>query len=186
MNSRVVLTCLIFVLGGCAAKTPINTPVPGSPDVEQARQTGVTGQLVRWGGVVVSMQNLADYSEIEIVDRPLERAGAPKITDKTSGRFLARSASFIEPEDVEPGRYITVSGVIDSYQQGKVGEYPYRFPVVRINEFKVWPQSLPNYYYPRYYSPYWYDPFWGPYPYYGGSIYYGHHHRKQKQKQNTD
>lgn len=172
LSSAVLAVFVMLSLGGCTTSKAIRTPVPDSPTVEQARNSLETQQLIRWGGDVVSVENKADYTLIEIVDRPLSRYGTPSASNESSGRFYARSKQFIDPENITNRHSITVSGILVDYIQGMIGEYEYLYPVVEINEYKIFSQSTQNY--PRsYYYPYWYDP-WGPYPYWHGSIRYRH------------
>ena len=177
-SSKVLLICILIMLNGCTTSKAIRTPVLDSPSVKQAIDNGYTDKLVRWGGRIVSVENNADYTVIEIVDRPLTRFGTPKSTDKTGGRFLARSSEFIEPDNIKTGYYITISGQLTDHQKGKIDEYDYVYPVVEINEYKVWPvnSNRRNY---RYRSPFWYDSYWGSgyHPYWHNHFYFRHRYR---------
>ena len=167
-----VLMSVLISLGACTSSKAIRTPVLNSPTVEQAIKNQNTAELIRWGGVIISVENKADHTLIEVVDRPLTRHGTPKDTNESGGRFLAKSQQFIDPENVKTDQIITVSGTLTGYTTGLIGEYEYVYPVVEINEYKIWPQS--NRRVNRgYYEPYWYDPYWGPYPYW----YHGHYYR---------
>ncbi len=168
-----MILMLIVAISGCTSSKAIRTPVADSISIEQARQTKETGKMVRWGGLIVGVDNKSDHSIIEIVAKPLTRYGVPKISNKTGGRFLARSDEFLEPEDIKSGRYITVSGLLNDYQTGKIGDYEYEYPLVQINEYNVWPVNNYRRPYHRYHSFYHYDPFWGHYPYY---FYHHRHH----------
>ena len=162
MKPITLLLLLSVILYGCTTSTAIRTPVIDSITLDQAREIKQTGKLVRWGGIVVGIKNKSDHSIIEIVEKPLTRHGVPKITKKTGGRFLARSDEFLEPEDIKPGRYITVSGQVNNYQTGQIGDYEYEYPVVEMNEYKLWPvNNYRNHY--RYNSFYHHDPFYGHY-----------------------
>ena len=168
--------CLLLSIGACTTSKAIRTPVLDSPTVEQARDSRETAKLIRWGGMVVSVENKADHTLIEIVDRPLTRFGTPKVTNKSSGRFFAKSQQFIDPENIRKNQSITVSGTLVDYTTGMIGEHEYVYPVVQINEYKIWPKN--NQRHPRsYYYPYWYDPYWGHHPYWYHGFRYRHRYR---------
>ncbi len=171
--SRYIAMLLGLMIVGCTTSPAIRTPVNDSISIEKARQTKQTGKQVRWGGLIVDIENKSNYSIIEIVERPLTRYGVPKVTNKTGGRFLAKSEEFLEPENIKKGRYITVNGVLDEYQPGQIGDYEYEYPTLSINEYKVWPANKyrPHY---RYHSFGYYGPYWWHHPYYFG--HYRHHH----------
>lgn len=169
---RGIVLTLLLAVSACTTSSAIRTPVVDSPTVEQARNNRETLKLIRWGGTIVSVENKADHTLIEIVDRPLTRFGTPKISNKSNGRFLAKSHQFIDPENARAEQSITVSGTLTEYKTGMIGEYEYVYPVVEINEYKIWPQSNRQYH-GGYNNPYWYDPYWGPYPYW----YHGHYFR---------
>lgn len=171
--SSMVLATLV-VLAGCAA-TPeaIRNGLEDSPDVAMVRAAPAQYQdlAVRWGGVIVSVDNQPDYSMVEVVARPLSDVGRPRDTDETPGRFLARISGFVDPAVYAQGRELTVVGHIDGVLERTIGEYRYSYPVVRATGHYLWqvrmpPEPDPFFYHP-YYSPF-YDP-WFPYrryPYY--------------------
>ena len=176
LTLKTVLISLCLSLGACTSSKAIRTPVADSPDLEQARTNQETGKLIRWGGTIVSVINKTDHTLIEIVERPLTRFGTPKVTTDTGGRFFAKTAEFIDPENIKSKQSITVSGNLVDYVDGMIGEHEYLYPVVEINEYKIWPQNQARYnnrYQRPFYGPYWYDPYWGAHSHW----YYGHRFR---------
>ena len=178
ITAKIVLISLMFILtfclSACTSSKAIRTPVADSPSVEQARINQVTDKPVRWGGIIVSVENNADHTLIEVVERPLTRFGTPKVTNKSSGRFFARSKQFIDPENIKVKQAITISGTLIDYSKRMIGEHEYLYPVVEISEYKIWPQNRRINHRP-YYQPYWYDPYWGPHAYW----YHGHYFRNR-------
>ena len=160
LTIKTVLISLSLCLGACTSSKAIRTPVIDSPNVEQARLNQDTGKLIRWGGTIVAVENKVDHTLIEIVERPLTRFGTPKVSNKTGGRFFAKTPEFIDPETIESKQSITVSGTLVDYAQGMIGEHDYLYPVVEINEYKIWPNNQRRNQGP-FYGPYWYDPYWG-------------------------
>ena len=174
--ASLAIISLTLSISACTSSKAIRTPVLDSPTVEQARNNRDTAKLIRWGGVIVSVDNKADHTLIEIVERPLSRYGTPKITNKTSGRFIAKSDQFIDPQNIKVDQSITVSGTLIDYTTGMIGEHEYVYPVVKINEYKIWPKNSRRSH-RNYYHPYWYDPYWGHHPYWNYGFRFRHRYR---------
>ena len=146
----------LLVLAGCA------TPHPGGSvssiavgDVRAA--TPATPQSVRWGGTIASIANSEDgTTTLEIVSRPLSRNGRPVRNDSTDGRFFAEVNEVLDPSIVKTGRDITVTGLVGEVRDGTIGDSPYVFPVVDVNDYHYWNQQRVGYngYNSGYYSPY--------------------------------
>lgn len=141
------------------------------PDDEQQPADPATNRSVRWGGTISRIQNTADQlTEIEIVSRPLRRNGRPVHNDRSDGRFMAKVATFLDPEIVKVGRDITVTGTLHKRHSGKVGESDYVFPVVKVDNYTYWKkqQQRPQRHFPHWTDlprhsrdPFWsHDPFW--------------------------
>ena len=190
-----LLTVALFFLHGCASNVPIEirqSPA-GAPAVGAvtADSTPYQGQHVRWGGSIVSVENKADETRLEILAKKLDYYGQPKYTDKSEGRFVARSASFLDPQIYRKDREITIYGTVEGSEAGKIGDKPYTFPVVKVEKFYLWPRSYadrddpwcrdrywrsalwyghgyPGYFWYRHRLGYpyywWWDPFWDPFP----------------------
>ncbi len=159
-----------LILAGCASTVPqaIRQAPPEEFTPEQALQDPerLRGAPVRWGGTIAGVENRKDETWLEIVQRPLARGGQPRDTDLSGGRFLARVAGFLDPAIYAKGRLITVAGHLEDPQSRTIGEFPYRYPVVKAGAMQLWPREAEAVH--HYYSPYWVDPWypWGyPYPY---------------------
>lgn len=162
---------LALTLAGCTSD--IARPIREAPAVDitlaQALQNPEQQRAaaVRWGGVIVSVENQRDASLVEIVERSLDADGQPRNTDKSAGRFLARVQGFLDPAIFAPKRLVTVAGSLDGNNTRRIGEHPYTYPLVQVEHIYLWPippRNVQHYYYR---SPYWYDPWypWGrPYP----------------------
>lgn len=122
------------------------------------------GAEVRWGGVIAKINNQAAQTEIEVVSRALKDNGQPKPESDSDGRFIARFQGFVDPLVFSPGRQLTVAGTLRGEIMGKIGEFEYRYPVVNVTIFQLWPEPEPLRYRDYPYSP-WYDDPWWPYPY---------------------
>jgi outer membrane lipoprotein len=175
--TRIACILLMLTLAGCASDIP--KPIRDAPAMNiaparaLAEADSLKGQAVRWGGSIARVENRKDETWIEIVERPLARDGEPDRYQVGGGRFLARVPGFLDPEVYASKRLMTVAGTLDGITTRSIGEYPYRFPVVQVTAWYLWPPSLPPHYaYPPYgYGPYWHDPWYPwrpvyPYPYY--------------------
>lgn len=163
-------TALVTACSGSAPelikKTPINEI---SVNQVQKEVEPFIGHRVRWGGTIIAVENMKDKTVIELLSRPLSKGGEPIADNPGIGRFLARTAGFVDPTEYPLGRLLTVSGTIDKLITRSVGEYPYRYPVVEIDTLYLWPvpqpyREPPPYYWGPFYSP-WY-PTWHHRPYY--------------------
>lgn len=157
-----------LLMAGCAGNVPkaIRESPPG-PSVAEARaQQGPIGARVRWGGNIAKVENHATETWIEIVERSLESDGRPRQEDRSGGRFLARITGFLDPAVYAVGRQMTVAGMLTELITRPIGEFPYTFPAVKVEEYYLWPPLPERSAYP-YHAPPWYDPWypWRPYPY---------------------
>lgn len=188
MSQRPLFASLLgaALLTGCAANIPreISTPPPGNPTVAAVRADAAAfeGTPVRWGGTIAAVENQADETRLEIVERELDRSGQPRQSDRSDGRFIALIDGFVDPALYAEGREITVAGVVDGELTRKIGNYDYTFPRVQADQYLLWPlRREPD---PRDYPPYWYyDPWypWYPYPYFYPYRHYHRHPVKQQE-----
>ena len=165
------LIFLATLLSACASGIPenIRTPPPGSPNVAQVRSNvqQYVGTKVRWGGVIAKVDNEKSRTLVEIVSRPLNGDGRPKQTNTTEGRFIAVFNHFLDPSIYAKDRELTVVGTLTGEETRTIGQYPYRYPMVAVQESYLW-EPRPAYYYPAwYYDPWDWGPWgpWGPYGY---------------------
>jgi outer membrane lipoprotein len=176
MKSRLYPICmgLLLLLTGCQSSIPleIRQSLPGSPDLAQVRGGGIEsfqGARVRWGGVIVLVENKADETWVEVAARELGSYGRPAVGDISPGRFIARVEGFLDPAVYRADRQLTVYGVVESAYNRAIGERPYSYPVIKVERLYLWPEYLrQNYYYPPlfpYYDPFYYYPrrFFRPY-----------------------
>ncbi len=170
MNPRAwllgLMPALALGLAGCYSIVPqeladtVNRNVSGADLIREPER--YLGDTVVVGGVILMVWNRPGQSELEILERPLERE-EPAITDHSAGRFLIHSREFLDPAVFAVGRRVTVVGTVGTDVERKIGDVDYRYPVVESRVLKLWPlETAPRYYG---YPPYWYDPFWGPYWY---------------------
>lgn len=159
---RINSFCLLLVLAGCASQTtgPIANPTFQSPDLAQVRNSpdAHVGQSIRWGGRITQVVNHPDSTDIQIVEQALNNSGRPRSSDTSNGRFIARFNEFLDPAIYTIDKPITIVGIMESTEQGTIGEHPYTFPVIGVNQHRLWPQ--PEQTRIIYYR----DPFYTPFP----------------------
>jgi outer membrane lipoprotein len=169
----VILLVLIF-LAGCQSRVPfeIRESPPGSPSVAMVQQDikSYLGKRVRWGGVIVSVENRPNDTWLEIVSKELDDKGRPVESDVSLGRFFARTEGFLDPAVYKTERAVTVYGTVEELASRTIGERPYAYPVVKADKLYLWPeyQEYPYRYYPGWWDyPYYYPHFYPHYyPYY--------------------
>jgi outer membrane lipoprotein len=99
------------------------------------------GKIVIVGGVIAQTTPKSGQTELEIVQKPLESSNLPETTDRSEGRFLVITDSFLDPLIYKKDRKITVAGEVVGSEVRKLNELDYRYPVIKSQELKLWPQT---------------------------------------------
>jgi outer membrane lipoprotein len=167
--SAVVPICLWGgLLAGCASAVPeiLRHPTGTEVSVAQVQEdpTPWLGRTLRWGGTLISVQNRARGTDLELLAKPLGHDGEPLGDSTGEGRFLVESSRFLDPAEYSKGRSLTVFGTLLRVETRPVGEYPYRYPVLAGDTLYLWPESLQPVVWPYPWPwPYpWYGPPYGP------------------------
>jgi outer membrane lipoprotein len=177
---------LLAALSGCAT-------YPIAKDLRQHAQmitisqvkadpAGTRGAIVIWGGRIINVSNDTNGGALYIVCLPLRPNERPLAHGPSPGRFIATSTEFLDPEMFPLHSLITVAGQLDGVWTEQLGNVPYTYPVLQIEQTYLWPTEAQEYapYY-GYYGPDWWWDWWpdwwwggGFYPFYGGyGGYYG-------------
>ena len=122
---------------------------------------------VRWGGVVIDVENEQNFSLVQVLYYPLNSYGRPRLDNPNEGRFLIKSPQFLDPAVYTKDTEITVAGTLKGDVERKVGNKTLRLPLISSKVIYQWPAYVPGNYYG--YGPY---GFGYGYPYYG---YYGYY-----------
>jgi outer membrane lipoprotein len=112
------------------------TPAKAATDIQAVR-----GRIVQWGGVIISVQNLKDATQLEVLAYPLDESGRPKQGTEPLGRFLAVKTGYLEPVDWAPGRLATFIGPVQETRAGTIGETKYTYPVITVQQSYLWPKT---------------------------------------------
>lgn len=127
--------------------------VKGSPEIYR-------GQIVVWGGEVLSAIRDAESTTVEVLEIPLTKDHFPLNSPASSrGRFLAidSSGEIIDPAIFKEGSRITVIGEILDSRTEPLDKATYDFPVVAIRDMTMWEnRTRANYPFAGYYSYYGY------------------------------
>lgn len=138
-----LLLLSLGLFGGCASQCDC-IAVLGPAGLTPAT-VGATGQgqgtVVTWGGVIASMRNQQDATEIEVIAYRLDDCGKPATSGPGLGRFIARHSGFLEPTDHRIGRRVSATGRIGQARDGRIGEAPYRFAVLDGAVVHLWPDE---------------------------------------------
>ena len=163
---------LAVLLSACSSHIPpeIKQPLDGAPSVPEVRGSASEhiSKNIRWGGVILGTENKAKSSWVTVLAFPLNSYGEPQKDQQSQGRFIAVIDQFLEPTVYSHDRKITVTGKLLRTETQKVGEFPYEYPIVQVEQFYLWqpdPEPSPLDRYPYW----WYDPWYDPF-------YYPHHH----------
>lgn len=164
---RLATIIALLTLVGCASPLPpaLQTAPPQSPDFQAVAgdPARYVGARVRWGGVVIRIENMNVGSAIEVLARPLDNQGRPVLDTAALGRFLARTPQFLDPLIYKAESEVTLSGRLIEPQKRSIGDFPYTYPVVEVDALHLWAPRPER----RDLPPYWDDPWypWGYYPY---------------------
>ncbi len=99
------------------------------------------GVWVMLAGVIIDSRNVKDGTDMEILQKPMDRDGRPLDTDATEGRFLVQTDQFLDPAVYHQGRYITVIGEVVGKEIKPIDEVMYQYPVLTAKNLRLWRPS---------------------------------------------
>ena len=136
---------------------------------------------VRWGGVVIDVENEENFTLVQVLSYPLNYYGRPELSKPSQGRFVIKSPEFLDPAVYAKDREITVAGAIEGDMERTIGKKHVRLPLLTSKAIYLWPnyQADPygyGYGYGYGYRGYGYgfSPYFG-YGYYGGPYWGGYY-----------
>ena len=122
---------------------------------------------VRWGGIIIDVENEEDFSLVQVLFYPLNYSGRPQLNAPHGGRFVIKSTEFFDPVVYAKDKEISVVGTLDGDIQCTVGKKIIRVPLIQSMAVHLWPKRQNNYYG---YGPYHYGYY--SYPFIRGGYYY--------------
>jgi outer membrane lipoprotein len=135
MKYRAFLLVGLLLLGACATSPEV---VDTGPTPNDVARSGMTGGAVHWGGQIVKTKNLSDRTLVEVLAFPLTSNGRPNVNLAPQGRFIVEKFGFLEPQEYASNRLVEVRGTHNGFTDGKVGDAPYKYPVVIGQTLKLW------------------------------------------------
>lgn len=141
--ARLFALGFLLVLSACASKPfevqgMLDERTPDQVVAAEAASAESDG-TVMWGGVLVGSTNLEAETQFEVLGYPLDGQQRPLRGKKPQGRFLIVVDGYVETLDYADGREVSVTGTLEGVRSGKVGEATRRFPVVRADQYHLWP-----------------------------------------------
>lgn len=135
--------CIILIAllaAACATSQPFNTQGVNLK-LKPGNAVDEVGQKVIWGGTIIEIKNLADKTRLEVLSFPLGSQFRPDASATAQGRFIVDNPGYLEAREYAPGKLITVSGVLQAPQIGKIGDAVYRYPVVKSTSIRLWKEQ---------------------------------------------
>lgn len=128
---------------------------------------------VRWGGVVIDVENDQTSSLVQVLSYPLNNYGRPRLDKPFQGRFIIKSPEFLDPAVYVKNTEITVAGKLSGDEVRLIGKKELRLPVVSAGVIHLWPNEPRNECYGvgGYGAGFGYSPYFGYNPYYWGGYY---------------
>jgi outer membrane lipoprotein len=168
LKRRFLLTlCFSGVIASCA---PLSSEIMRQVDesltyqVVQQDPQRYSGKTVLWGGVIIETINKMDVTVMKVGQTELDFEKRPQTLDRSAGRFLVRSAGFLDPAIYREGREITVAGEVAGKEILPLGDTQYSYPVILAKEIYLWEKRKPYYPYGWDYPYGWYGYPYGWYP----------------------
>lgn len=145
MRSHLVLPCSItLALAGCVP-TPMFRDAPAEPSPSPQRVAEqIESQLDRsvlWGGMVIELTEYEGHVEIEVLGFPTDSQARPIPQARDGGRFIALRAGRVDPAEVVPGRFLTLTGRITGERRVRTGDQDMTLPEVDTREIHLWPRD---------------------------------------------
>jgi outer membrane lipoprotein len=141
---RPAACCGVLALASCAAPVFKDAPAPVATPIEIAAQPErYHGADVVWGGKILSVRNLADTTELQVVAYPLDRAQRPDQNAPTQGRFVVALPRFVEPLDYPAGRFVTLRGRVAGSRANRIDDRDVVSPIVADATVHLWPANFP-------------------------------------------
>ncbi|HXE65877.1 MAG TPA: Slp family lipoprotein [Rhodanobacteraceae bacterium] len=139
---RILLALGVPMAIAACAPAPIYKTSPSSvnatPQQVATSPANFQSLQVVWGGSVISVHNLADHSEIEVLAYPLDSSQRPRLKEPATGRFIAIVPGFVEPMNYPPGSLVTLHGTLDGARSGEVGNAGYTYALVNSDAMHRW------------------------------------------------
>ncbi|MGZ5010422.1 MAG: Slp family lipoprotein [Methylobacter sp.] len=173
MKRYFLIICLL--LNACSSLPPaIKNPPLYDISYAQATQNIASHKNapVRWGGVIIDVENEQDFSLVQVLYYPLNSNGRPRLDKPNEGRFLFKTPEFLDPAVYDKNTEITVAGTLIGDTDRMIGKKSLRLPLISATTIYRWPVYEYDNRYDSFGYGYGYNPYYGGYPYYWGNYYW--------------
>jgi outer membrane lipoprotein len=99
------------------------------------------GKIFIWGGWIVETANRPEGTELVVLQAPLDSGDEPREAARTQGRFLAKTAQFLDPALYCRGRRLTVAGELAGRETRKLDQAEYAYPVLTARQLHLWAEE---------------------------------------------
>lgn len=96
------------------------------------------GKTVLFGGDIIKTENSPDKTLIVVLQRSLNSDKKPSGGDRSAGRFIVSVPGFMDPAIFQPGRQITVVGVVAGKEVRALDDIEYSYPVIDKRHLYLW------------------------------------------------
>ncbi len=144
---KLYLPLIVLLLSACSGLPPaVRDAQVINISYEQVSQDvdGYEYTPVRWGGVIIDVENQEDESFVQIMFHPLDSYGRPQLYRAGEGRFVIKSPEFLDPVIYVTDRRITVAGVIEGQIERMVGQKHIFVPLINSSAIHLWPVEYRN------------------------------------------
>jgi outer membrane lipoprotein len=125
--------------GGISRQARDQVTYSGSFAELQQAPARYRGAMVLLGGRVIETLTKEGATDMVVLQLGIDNRDRPLDNDQSQGRFLVRSARFIDPAIFPPGTLITVVGRVKGSETRPIGEMPYNYLVIEPIEMQKWP-----------------------------------------------
>ncbi|MCH9638769.1 MAG: Slp family lipoprotein [Betaproteobacteria bacterium] len=155
---------LIFIFLGACTSLP---PAIEKAQVEDISYHQISADLdrykntqVRWGGVVIGVENEENNSLMQVLFYPLDHYGRPQIDKPSAGHFVIKSTQFLDAEVYVMDREIVAVGTIDNEIGRTLDTQSTEVPQMSSTAIHLWPINYRGEYYGNCRSCYFRQLFW--------------------------
>lgn len=96
------------------------------------------GKTILFGGDIIKTENSPDKTLIVVLQRSLNSNKKPSGGDRSAGRFIVSVPGFLDPAIFQPGRQITVVGMIAGKEVRALDDIEYSYPVIDKRHLYLW------------------------------------------------
>jgi len=141
-HAQLIAIAIFLLLTACAHPIAKEKREQVHPEITfamvSANPSAFLDQHLLVGGVVMATEATKEGSTLEVMEWQLNRWGEPSYLDDSGRRFLVKTTAALDPMIYEPGRLITLAGVVLGYEARLLGEHEYNYPVLDMTEIHLW------------------------------------------------